>query len=149
MIRIIKVLRVIRVLKVIRVIRVIRVINAVVSKRAGREGGPLLSPFLPATDTQFLHKENKICRFCDYVFPITTLRWPGCGCLRLPRCSLKCQASGGERGSRAGLCLSLPALPHISSWLLKMRGNASNEGRKSVNYWNVAVLRRILLRMCG
>ena len=54
-----------------------------------------------------------------------------------------------REGLRAGLCLSLPALPHISSWLLKMRGNASNEGRKSVNHRRVAVLRRILLRMCG
>ena len=100
--------------------------------RAGREGGRLLPLSLPATDTPFLHKENKICRFCDYKFPFTTLEGPGCGCLvsqdapwsaRLPE----------ERGASGLVLLIFPALPYISSWLLKMRGNALNEGRNIVN----------------
>ena len=62
----------------------------------------------------------------------------------LPSCSLKCQASGGERGSRAGFFQLLPALPYISSWLLKCVATPY-EGRNIANQWKVAVLERILL----
>ena len=109
-------------------IRVICVIS-VASQRAGREGGRLVPPSLPAPDTPFPHKEHKIG------FPVITCSPSQHGGSQgvdisspeLPREVPRFFRRGGFKGRFS----KLPALPYISSRQLKCVATPRTRGGRA------------------
>ena len=103
--------------------------NSVASERAGREGGRLVPPSLPAPDTPFPHKEHKIG------FPVITCSPSQHGGSQdvdilspeLPREVPRFFRRGGFKGRFS----KLPALPYISSRQLKCVATPRTRGGRA------------------